>query len=614
MVNKNVYVGHRYVPKIMGEHDKTQSYEGLSIVTNEGNSYTSKKHVPIGVDISNTEYWVVTGNYNVQIENYRNEVDRLSNNVNENINDFKNEVNEVNDEQTKNIRNISITPLMFGAKGDGITDDTQALQDAIDFAIENGLILHSHPDKEYLTSGNNIYQEDTKNEYDTVLTLTGTFRLKAKNNNQEYVLKINNTIDAQCELVIEGERKVKYGILANTFRVSKFYRTCVRRCKLWGMTYEPKGNNNLVQQDYFEGRLNGTRHDVVLKKISATENVETGISGYGTYEIVGGLDSIYKEKNATYFLRYNDEAYKIDSFDGNNIRVINLNAGEIGELINVRIYSGGALNIPKHGDNGAGHLLTINVISNYGIGVNNSSLYSHNFVNFVAQGNGIGFSCDDFTIGASFISPYFEINNIDAVVWNYVRGTMTHGVFHPDRFQTLITRVSGNIKGINGIRYLTDNSGGLLSYRTPVFNPSQDSVITPGYINSFHKTSATDWSLMLDNNKIFDDYHTHSTIVNLGFTNKTGARELKIKLKENNGETIQGQEEYIHPFKITGNTTVILFKVNNDWKVNVLNENVYTNVGYAPTHIGQIAVTDGIAYISTGTETKDDWKKIQLQE
>ena len=26
MENKNVYVGHRYVPKIMGEHDKTQSY------------------------------------------------------------------------------------------------------------------------------------------------------------------------------------------------------------------------------------------------------------------------------------------------------------------------------------------------------------------------------------------------------------------------------------------------------------------------------------------------------------------------------------------------------------------------------------------------------------
>ena len=65
---RNVYVGHRYVPKVMGEWDKTESYEGLSIVTNKGTSYTSKKRVPKGIDILNEEYWVVTGNYNAQIE------------------------------------------------------------------------------------------------------------------------------------------------------------------------------------------------------------------------------------------------------------------------------------------------------------------------------------------------------------------------------------------------------------------------------------------------------------------------------------------------------------------------------------------------------------------
>src|SRR5699024_4238423 len=74
---RNVYVGHRYVPKVMGEWDKTETYEGLSIVTNEGTSYTSKKRVPKGVDILNEEYWVVTGNYNVQIEEYRKDVRNL---------------------------------------------------------------------------------------------------------------------------------------------------------------------------------------------------------------------------------------------------------------------------------------------------------------------------------------------------------------------------------------------------------------------------------------------------------------------------------------------------------------------------------------------------------
>ena len=74
---RNVYVGHRYVPLIMGQWDKSIAYEGLSIVQHEGNSYTSRKHVPIGVDILNEEFWAVTGNYNVQVEQYRQEVIKL---------------------------------------------------------------------------------------------------------------------------------------------------------------------------------------------------------------------------------------------------------------------------------------------------------------------------------------------------------------------------------------------------------------------------------------------------------------------------------------------------------------------------------------------------------
>ena len=75
--NRNVYVGHRYVPKIFGEWDKQNEYEGLSIVTHQGTSYTSKKRVPVGIDILNEEFWVVTGNYDAQIEYYRQDVRNL---------------------------------------------------------------------------------------------------------------------------------------------------------------------------------------------------------------------------------------------------------------------------------------------------------------------------------------------------------------------------------------------------------------------------------------------------------------------------------------------------------------------------------------------------------
>ena len=71
---KNIYIGQRYVPKVMGQWDITQNYEGLSIVIHQGDSYTSKKHVPAGIEIDNEEFWVITGNYNAQIADYQNRV------------------------------------------------------------------------------------------------------------------------------------------------------------------------------------------------------------------------------------------------------------------------------------------------------------------------------------------------------------------------------------------------------------------------------------------------------------------------------------------------------------------------------------------------------------
>ena len=74
------YIGARYVPKFANPiaWDSANSYEALTIVTYNGTSYTSKKSVPAGTAITNTEYWVATGNYNAQVELYRQEVERLA--------------------------------------------------------------------------------------------------------------------------------------------------------------------------------------------------------------------------------------------------------------------------------------------------------------------------------------------------------------------------------------------------------------------------------------------------------------------------------------------------------------------------------------------------------
>lgn len=77
------YIGSRYVP-ILGrkgedsiEWDNTGTYEPLTIVLYQGNSYTSRQFVPVGIEITNQEYWANTGNYNAQIEQYRQEVARV---------------------------------------------------------------------------------------------------------------------------------------------------------------------------------------------------------------------------------------------------------------------------------------------------------------------------------------------------------------------------------------------------------------------------------------------------------------------------------------------------------------------------------------------------------
>ena len=103
--NRNIYVGHRYVPKIFGEWSKDYIYEGLSIVTYKGESYTSKKHVPKGVDILNEEYWILTGNYNAQVTHYRDEVLKTKNELNKNMDSFKKDVSDDVTDFKKNVNN-----------------------------------------------------------------------------------------------------------------------------------------------------------------------------------------------------------------------------------------------------------------------------------------------------------------------------------------------------------------------------------------------------------------------------------------------------------------------------------------------------------------------------
>lgn len=100
LINRQ-YVGARYVPRLIGEWNKALQYEPLSIVTHLGNSFTSKVPVPVNIDITNTEYWVNTGNYNAQVEEYRREAleaKQLANNTSTALDAFKQNQSNINNE------------------------------------------------------------------------------------------------------------------------------------------------------------------------------------------------------------------------------------------------------------------------------------------------------------------------------------------------------------------------------------------------------------------------------------------------------------------------------------------------------------------------------------
>lgn len=86
----NTYVGSRYVPLLTGQWDNTKNYEPLSIVINQGNSYTSAQYVPAGIPLQeNGPYWFLTGNFNGQISQINQEINNLQDLTDNNTDDIE---------------------------------------------------------------------------------------------------------------------------------------------------------------------------------------------------------------------------------------------------------------------------------------------------------------------------------------------------------------------------------------------------------------------------------------------------------------------------------------------------------------------------------------------
>lgn len=127
------YVGSRYVPIFADpiEWDIHRSYESLTIVTHDGESYTSKCNVGPGVDITNTRYWAKTGAYNAQVEQYKNEVKDLSSQVSGFASDNA-EFREKIDQFTKDNAEMKNTVAEDKARVDALAERVATAETEID--------------------------------------------------------------------------------------------------------------------------------------------------------------------------------------------------------------------------------------------------------------------------------------------------------------------------------------------------------------------------------------------------------------------------------------------------------------------------------------------------
>lgn len=115
----NIYVGARYIPRIMGEYNNETAYEALDIVTSGGVGYISRQPVPAGTAVTNKTYWAMWGSGNAAI-------DSLTQRVATNENDIS--ALETGLKQTnQNVQNLVIPwEPTSTLKGDGSTDNTTA--------------------------------------------------------------------------------------------------------------------------------------------------------------------------------------------------------------------------------------------------------------------------------------------------------------------------------------------------------------------------------------------------------------------------------------------------------------------------------------------------------
>lgn len=152
------FIGARYAPEFAGAWSNSKQYAALSVVYADNRSYVSRKTVPAGTPISNTEFWIQSSDWNAQVAEYNLKVEGYNANVeqyNRNVQDYSAAVSGF----------YADTLHSFDTKADMQADRTLAL----------GETLLTCGDKRIGDGGGSFYQVVSKTSVTAVALDNGLF-------------------------------------------------------------------------------------------------------------------------------------------------------------------------------------------------------------------------------------------------------------------------------------------------------------------------------------------------------------------------------------------------------------------------------------------------------
>jgi hypothetical protein len=292
-----------------------------------------------------------------------------------------------------------VTPEMFGAVGDGVTDDTQAVQDALD----SGTKCVRFGTKTYMCSGVVVSSAITLEFSDTTFTATTLY--------QQYILKVEAFVTTTGRASFLGVNKALYGVwIASGSGKSDFSYLRVLNCLVWGVYLD---ESLLLNLGYVSISGCGMKDTFTITRASDTTfTLDTG-SARNKYVFENHIQSAFVVDMSGYGIGWHGSSipwkrvWIADSFTGDenaNTGTVTLKSGSHNKMESgyngeksVYVLIGGGIGW-KVSQGGACSIDFLNSLNNaVGIAINGTN---RNLIKYMySQGDRIPIVCANYNIG-----------------------------------------------------------------------------------------------------------------------------------------------------------------------------------------------------------------------